>query len=495
MMTRRHMVAVLAACLLCGCTAAQGQESKSLSDQQLGIRRADGSREVPFYAFYSFASDLDEKPVRFKLFKETGIRMIGSPVRKDEEPGILQCARNGIQVAGILSFNGFGRTMDLDGFRKYVHKSVRRYGLNGSLWAENPKVPAMPIKYWLIWGEPGTELKPPGDMMPDEAYAKALKVAHEEIKGYDPKAKIVAMNPIGSFGSLPSLEYVDPKRKIMGAYAFIRGVHAHGGFPYYDCIDIHPFSQSLPSDTAGLGAMLTWLKEECRKHGEEKPIWLTEIGFAMAYGPAKPFNCTKDQAADYMVRCMVQCARHNVQALTLTYPMDQYSPRRKQGYFLYKAYGFYKGDKMRPIGKATKMMIDVMPDPKLLEVISDGENISPNPSKSSDRPYADSPLYCYKFRGRGDSEVFAVWTEGRPFHYRLKVPGDKVVLYNRELLGGIVYSKANGSISKAGEIKIAVSGVPLLISTAVTPEQEKATKQYLSPANYKNWKPIRGAED
>ena len=33
------------------------------------------------------------------------------------------------------------------------------------------------------------------------------------------------------------------------------------------------------------------------------------------------------------------------------------------------------------------------------------------------------------------------------------------------------------------------------ISTQVTPEQEKATKQYLSPQNYKQWKPIRGAED
>lgn len=494
-MIRWRAAAVLAVCLLCGGAAAQDQVGESLSDEALGIRRADGSRDVPFYAFYCWASDLAEKPVRFKLFKETGITMIGSPVRQGEEPGILQCARNGIQVAGILGFNRFGRTMDLDGFRKYVRASVRRYGVNGSLWTENPGTPALPVKYWIIWGEPGTELKPPGDIMPDEAYAKGLKVAHEEIKGYDPRAKIVAMSPIGTFGSLPTPEYVDRKRKVMGAYAFIRGVHANGGFPYYDCIDIHPFSQRLPSDTAGLGTMLKWLKDECRRYGKEKPIWLTEIGFALAYGPSKPFNCTKDQAADYMVRCMVLSARHNVQALTLTYPIDQYSPRRKQGYFLYKGYGFYKGDTMRPIALATKMMIDVIPDPKLLEVISDGETIRPNPVKSSDRPYTDSPFYCYKFRGKAGSEVFVVWTEGRPFRYRLKVPGDKVVLYNRELLGGVVYSKTNGSITAAGEIKIPVSGVPLLISTDVSPEQEKATEQYLRPANYKDWAPIRGAED
>jgi len=477
--------------IVCACTAQKTQQK--VSDQQLGIRKANGQREVPFYAFYCWASDLDEKPVRFKLLADTGIKMIASPLRKEQEPGILQCATRGVKVAGILGFNGFGRTMDLDGFRKYVHAAVRRYGPEGSLWNENPKVPAMPVKYWIIWGEPGTALKPPGDIMPDEAYAKGLKVAHEEIKGYDPKARIVAMSPIGSFGSLPSVNYVDPKRKVMGAYAFIRGVHAHGGFPYYDCIDIHPFSQRLPSDTAGLAAMLKWLKEECRKYGKEKPIWLTEIGFALSYGPPKPFNCTKDQAADYMVRCLALCARHNVQSLTLTYPIDQHSPRK--GYYLYKGYGFYIGDKMRPIAVATKLMADLIPDPLLLEVISDGQNISPNPPKSSDRPYLDSPFYCYKFRGRNDSQVYVLWTEGRPFHYRLKVPGDKVALYHREYLGGVVYSKANGSITEAGEIKIPVSGLPLFVSTEVTPEQEKATKQYLGPTNYREWKPIRGAED
>jgi hypothetical protein len=351
----------------------------------------------------------------------------------------------------------------------------------------------MPVKYWIIWGEPGTALKPPDDIMPDEAYATGLKVAWEEINGYDPNAKIVAMNPIGTYGSLPSVEYVDPERKVMGAYAFIRGVHKHGGFPYYDCIDIHPFSQRLPSDTAGLGKMLQWLKNECRRYGKEKPIWLTEIGFALCYGPTKPFNCTKDQAADYMVRCLALCARHNVQSLTLTYPIDQHSPR--QGWYLYKAYGFYRDGKVRPIAVATKLMVDLIPDPLLLEVISDGENISPNPEKSSDRPYKDSPFYCYKFRGRAGSEVFVLWTEGRPFHYRLKVPGDKVVLHNRELLGGVVYSKEAGAISADGEIKIPVSGLPLFISTEVTPEQEQATKMYLETPDYRNWKPIRGAED
>jgi len=457
-----------------------------------GLRDEDGKRVISLYGLYCWASDL-ANPAYLDLVKGTGFKLIGSPVRADEEPGILVAARSGIEVAGILGFNRYGRTMDLDGFRKYVHDSVRRYGPGGSLWKDNADVPAMPVRYWIIWGEPGTALKPPGDMMPDEAYAKGLQVAHEEIKGYDKAARIVAMSPIGTFGSLPSPEYVDKERKVMGAYAFIRGVHKHGGFAWYDCIDIHPFSQSLPSETAGLAAMITWLKDECRRHGPEKPIWFTEIGFALSYGPRTPFNCTKDQAADYMARCLALSARHGVQALTLTYVNDQYSPR--QGWYLYKAYGLYKNGKMRPAAKVVRLMIDLMPDPKLLEVISDGDNVGDAAYRSSDRPYADSPFHCYKFRGRNDSEVTVLWTEGRPFMYRLKVAGDKVSMYNRELLGGIVYSKAAGAVSEDGFIKVPVSGVPMFVSTEVTPELEAATQLYLGPEDHRKWKPIEGAED
>ena len=128
--------------IVCACTAQETQQM--VSDQQLGIRKANGQRDVPFYAFYCWASDLHEKPGRFKLLADTGIKMIGSPLREEQEPGILQCATRDIQVAGILGFNSYGRTMDLDGFRKYVHAAVRRYGPEGSLWKENPKVPAMP---------------------------------------------------------------------------------------------------------------------------------------------------------------------------------------------------------------------------------------------------------------------------------------------------------------------------------------------------------------
>ncbi len=458
------------------------------------LRDAAGARTVPFYGLYCWASDF-ESPRHLGLVKQTGFRLISSVLDARQERGLLVAAREGIRVAGYFSPNAWVANMDLEGYRQAVRSAVARYGPGGALWKENPDVPALPVLYWVIDGEPGTEFKPPGAMMPDEAYAAFLKIAHEEIKAWSADCKIVAMSPIGTPGSIPGPEYVDPARKTMGAYAFIQGVHDRGGFAHYDCLDLHPFSFPMPPDTAGLAAMLQWVKEECRKRGGEKPIWFTEIGFPMAYGPANPFHVTQDQAADYMIRALALAARHDVQCLTLTYVNDQFSPRAgPPPYFLYKAYGFYRDGRMRLAAEATRLMAELIPDPVLLEVLSDGQNIGAAAARWSDRPYNDSPFYAYKFRGRSGSEVFVLWTEGRPFRYNLKVEADRMTLYNRELRGGIVYSKAAGSISAAGEMRLPITGVPLFVSTEVTPEQERATENYLRPVDYRDWKPIAGAE-
>ncbi|MFW6154285.1 MAG: hypothetical protein ACOC95_03620 [Planctomycetota bacterium] len=461
--------------------------------EPLTIRNADGERVVPFYGLYCWASDY-ASPRYHDLVLATGFRLISSHLGPEQEPGMLLAARDGVEVAGYFSPNRWARTGDVEGYREAVRKAVRRWGPGGSLWKENPDVPARPVRYWIIDGEPGTEVRPEGDLMPDEAWTPFLKVAHEELNAWSDECRVIAMGPIGCVpGAIPGPEYVDESRKIQGGWAFIRGVHEHGGFPYYDAIDMHPFTFPMPPDSTGLAEAVRWVKEECRKQGAERPIWFTEIGFAMAYGPSKPFHLTQDQAADYMIRALALSARHDVQCLTLTYVNDQYSPRHDPDFYLYKAYGLYKNGKMRPAARAVKLMIDLIPDPHLLEVISDGENIGAAASRWSNRPYTDSAFYCYRFRGRHDSEVTVLWTDGKPFRYDLKVSADKMTLYNRELLGGVVYTKADGAISDDGTIRLPVTGTPLFISTEVTDEQEAATRRYLAPEDYHNWQPIEGS--
>ena len=455
---------------------------------------------APFYGLYAWCSGIDETS-SLPLIQDIGFKIISSTLDPRDkgrtDRGLALCAKNGIQVAGIVGPNAYAKTMDLDGWRKAVTEKVERYGPGGTFWKEHADVPARPIMYWCITSEPGTEMKPPGDMMPDEAYFKCLQVAHEVLKGRSKDIQIVAMSPIGGFAAVPSMNFVDPNRKIMGPGAFTQGVHKLGGAKLYDVYDMHAFTFPMPPDTGGTVKIIDWLNEETGKNGGVKPIWFLDWGFATSYGLENPFHVTKDQVADYAVRGYMLSAAHGVQCITYTYIHDQFSSTAQQGKgYRYKGYGIFgPGNKMRISAKAIKMMIGLVPDrPKLLETISDGKNPSPAPSRSSDRPYTDSPFYCYKFQGAGDDEVLVAWTEGRPFRYELKVKGDKVALYNRELLGGIVYSRENGSLID-GKIRVPITGTPFFVSTKVTPEQEKATVIYLRPPNYKDWKPIAGAED
>jgi hypothetical protein len=461
-------------------------------------------RVPPFYGLYAWCSDIDETGT-MPLLKDIGFKIISSMISLDDkgktERGMLVCAKNGIEVAGIVCPNGRERkpdkNLDLDDWRKEVKDKVQRFGPGGTFWKEHPEAPNRPVYFWCVTSEPGTELKPLGDMMPDEAYFKYLQVASEELRSFSKDIVVVAMSPIGGYAAVPSMDWVDKTRKIMGPKALTEGVHKLGGAKLYDVYDMHAFTFPMPPDTGGTLKLIDWINEETGKNGGVKPIWFLDWGFATSYGLEAPFHVTKDQAADYAVRGMMLSAAHGVQCITYTYIHDQFSSSGQQGKGLrFKGYGIFgPGNKVRPLAKCIKKMIDLIPDPpKPLEKISDGANPKDVAKRSSDRPYTDSPFYCYKFQGVGDDEVIVAWTEGRPFRYEMKVKGDKVVLYNREMLGGIVYSKENGSLAD-GTITVPITGTPIFISTKVTPAQEKATIDYLRPAKMGDWKPIAGAED
>jgi len=225
---------VLAAVQLCGCLGTVwAQGGGAVPQEPAGLRDPDGKRVVPFYGLYCWASDF-ESPQYLDLVKQTGFGLISTAVGPQQERGMLAAARSGIEMAGYFSPNRWAKPGDVEGYRTAVREAATRYGPGGSLWRENPDVPARPIRYWGIDGEPRTKLKPEGDTMPDEAYTECLKVAHEELKAWNKECRVVAMGPIGCVdGALPGPTYVDKQRKVMSGQAFIRGVHEHGGFPYY----------------------------------------------------------------------------------------------------------------------------------------------------------------------------------------------------------------------------------------------------------------------
>ena len=58
--------------------------------------------------------------------------------------------------------------------RRFLTALVQRYGPNGSLWAERPTLPRMPIRHWQIWNEPE-----PDAVLDSAAVRQALRRAAE----------------------------------------------------------------------------------------------------------------------------------------------------------------------------------------------------------------------------------------------------------------------------------------------------------------------------
>ncbi len=155
-------------------------------------------------------------------------------------------------------------------YGKFVNTIVKRY--KGK------------IDNWEIWNEPngGSFWRPepnPAD------YTKLLKVAYTEAKKANPNCKILA----------PVISDIDLE--------FVKSVYENGGGKYFDVFSFHPY----PSDTwAQPDVNLVWgvqgIRNIMRTFGEEKLIWISEIG----YSTNVYRGVTEPTQASYLVRSYLQ---------------------------------------------------------------------------------------------------------------------------------------------------------------------------------------------
>jgi hypothetical protein len=74
-------------------------------------------------------------------------------------------------------------------YAAYLTALVKRYGPNGTYWADNPTLPKRPIREWQIWNEPNfTFYWPTRPFAP--SYVALVKAAHTAIKQADPGAQV-----------------------------------------------------------------------------------------------------------------------------------------------------------------------------------------------------------------------------------------------------------------------------------------------------------------
>jgi hypothetical protein len=148
-------------------------------------------------------------------------------------------------------------------YANYLTALVDRYGPHGSFWAENPRIPRVPIRQWQIWNEPNIGAFWASEPFAD-TYVSMLRVAHDAIKAADPGAEVVLAGLANdSWNALESIYQVN------------------GAESLFDAVAIHPYT----AEARGVITILGFVRKVMRRYGDaHKPILITELGWPSSLG-------------------------------------------------------------------------------------------------------------------------------------------------------------------------------------------------------------------
>lgn len=149
-------------------------------------------------------------------------------------------------------------------YAAYLRAAIGRYGPAGSLWAEHPGVPKIPIREWQVWNEPSHEgfwsIQPFAGR-----YVKVLRAARRAIRGADPGARVV----------LAGLVY--------DSWVQLEQLYRAGAKGLFDAESLHPYTRRLSDVVEVLRRNRTMLD---RHRDTAIPILITELSWPSSVGKA-----------------------------------------------------------------------------------------------------------------------------------------------------------------------------------------------------------------
>ena len=159
-----------------------------------------------------------------------------------------------------------------DAFVEYVRGVVTRYRRY--------------VHHWEIWNEPDHAIfwRPAPDAA---AYADMLIRAAQTIRAIDPDAQILigGVNPFDT--------------------TFLRSVAEYGAWDSFDIIAIHPYVDPYSPEDGNLAAAADGVRALAQQYGQ-KPIWVTELGWASGPGDRDAVGRSDEQEqASFLVRAML----------------------------------------------------------------------------------------------------------------------------------------------------------------------------------------------
>jgi polysaccharide biosynthesis protein PslG len=198
---------------------------------------------------------------------------------------VLDLARHGIRVLPVLFnspsfYNGTSKTRPTfppksnSSMARFAQVLVRRYGPNGSLWAQNPGVPKLPITTWQIWNEPNLPVYWRG--RPNaRSYVRMVKAVSSAIRRVHRRAEVV------SAGLPPSTQ-----RGAVRLTRYITQLYRARIGSSISSLAINSYSRN----SRELGRLLKSVRKLMnRRGGRRDKIWITELGWATS-GPRHRFN-------------------------------------------------------------------------------------------------------------------------------------------------------------------------------------------------------------
>lgn len=147
-------------------------------------------------------------------------------------------------------------------YGRFLTALVARYGPSGSLWAQHPEVPRLPVRRWQVWNEPDIgKYWAQANWAP--GYTRLLRVAHDALKRADPGSVVVA-------AGLTNKSWLD-----------LRKLYAAGARRSFDVAAIHPFSRRV----SNVVKIATLARQSMRAAGDaRKPLLLSETSWSSGKG-------------------------------------------------------------------------------------------------------------------------------------------------------------------------------------------------------------------
>lgn len=325
--------------------------------------------EWPVYGIYSWCGEYVTYHAGIAQMGWKNVR-IGGPMT---DAGMTLMVNDSVRVMYTLSGTKRDQfTNDTDFINSYKNDLttfLNRYGPGGSFLTANPSLPQRPVRHVEIWNEPNFQYMIPDfdprsecEAQRETLYSKLLPAAYEHIKASWPTVQVVGFGAGGAANA--DIRFIDHVHALDTAVA-----------SSYDVLSTHPYiNPAHPEGQNGKGVQMSpnlasvrAILDSNRVTG--RPIWYTEIGWPISKAeggyydmPATETTTQRLQAA-YITRLYAYALRLGVPFVTNMFVSDTDNFNG----------GFFNRDRTwRESATAVKTMTTLMPHPRLIGAINDG---------------------------------------------------------------------------------------------------------------------------